>query len=386
MPMYHRAGEVPRKRHIAFRQASGALYPEELVGNKGFSGPSALLYHLRRPTVVRSIALDRDLRPGALPELPLSPRHWRLHRLPAGGSPVLDRRPIVWNADVAMSFVQPTAEDPFFFRNAQADEVVYVSTGEGTLETPLGALTFRGGDYLVIPRYTIQRWRLGAGPHRWLVVESQGYVRTPKRYRNEHGQLLEGAPYSERDVRVPSFQPPVDEEGAFTLLVKHRDRLTRVELGHHPFDVVGWDGFYYPWALSIHDFEPIVGKIHQPPPVHQTFEGDGFVLCSFCPRPYDFHPEAVPAPYNHANVMTDEVIYYASSEFMSRKGIEFGSVTLHPDGLAHGPHPGRAEDSLGKPWTDELAVMLDTFRPLEVAPAVAGVEDADYVRSWLGSP
>ncbi len=215
------------------------------------------------------------------------------------------------------------------------------------------------------------------------MIESSGFVRTPKRYRNEHGQLLEHAPYSERDIRRPEQLVTHEEKAEHHVLVKKDFRLTEFVLDHHPFDVVGWDGFYYPWALNIHDFEPRVGRFHLPPPVHQTFEGDGFVVCSFCPRPYDFDPQAVPAPYNHSNVMSDEVLYYANSEFMSRKGIEFGSVTLHPDGIPHGPHPGRAEDSIGKTHTDELAVMLDTFRPLMVGKPALDVEDKDYYQSWL---
>jgi homogentisate 1,2-dioxygenase len=245
---------------------------------------------------------------------------------------------------------------------------------------------FRRGDYLVIPRGLLTRLRFTERPARCLVIESAGYVRTPHRYRNEFGQLTEMAPFSERDIRRPADLDTRDERGEFPVLVKKDNRLTRVVVDHHPFDVVGWDGHYYPWAFNIHDFEPRVGRLHLPPPVHQTFEGDGFVICSFCPRPYDFDPEAVPVPYNHSNVMSDEVLYYASSEFMSRKGIEYGSVTLHPDGVPHGPHPGRTEASLGQTRTDELAVMLDTFRPLKVAAAALPVEDREYHRSWVEIP
>ena len=252
-----------------------------------------------------------------------------------------------------------------------------------SLESPLGELSFRAGDYVVIPRGILHRWRFETKPVRLLVVESAGQVRTPKRYRNEHGQLLEGAPYSERDLRRPERLVTRDETGEFRLLVKSDSRLTEVVLAHHPFDLVGWDGFYYPWAFSIHDFEPKVGRVHLPPPVHQTFEGDGFVVCSFCPRPYDFDQEAVPAPYNHANVMSDEVLYYANAEFMSRKGVEYGSITLHPDGLPHGPQPGRTEESIGAKWTNELAVMVDTFHPLRVSRAALALEDPDYQYSWL---
>jgi homogentisate 1,2-dioxygenase len=235
----------------------------------------------------------------------------------------------------------------------------------------------------VIPRGILHRYHLTEGPHRFFVIESAGYVRTPKRYRNEHGQLTESAPYSERDIRRPEALSPHDEKGEFRILVKKFNKLTEYVLDHHPFDVVGWDGFYYPWIFSIHDFEPRVGRFHLPPPTHQTFEGDGFVVCSFCPRPYDFDTEAVPAPYNHSNVMSDEVLYYANSEFMSRRGIEFASITLHPDGLPHGPQPGRTEASIGQKETNELAVMVDTFRPLCVSKAALDVEDKEYYHSWL---
>ncbi len=383
MPMYHRLGEVPHKRHTVFRKPDGSLYAEELVGNKGFVGPSSLLYHIHQPTHVRSVRRVRDLNWESDPERRFKHRHFRTHQLASGGSITMDRVPLLYNNDVAMLFVQPDREDDFYYRNAQGDEIVYVSDGEGVLETPLGELAFGRGDYLVIPRGILHRYRFTSAPLRCLVIESTGYVRTPKRYRNEHGQLMESSPYSERDIRRPEQLQTKDERGEFKLLVKKENKLHEVVLAWHPFDVVGWDGYYYPWAFSIRDFEPRVGRVHLPPPVHQTFEGDNFVVCSFCPRPYDFDPDAVPVPYNHSNVMSDEVIYYASSEFMSRKGIEYGSVTLHPDGVPHGPHPGRTEASIGAKGTDELAVMLDTFHPLHVSRQALHIEDGDYYRSWL---
>jgi homogentisate 1,2-dioxygenase len=310
-------------------------------------------------------------------------RHFRTSELRPGASPTVDRVPMLFNHDVALSIAGPTQEDSFFYRNAQGDELVYVAEGEGILETLMGNLSFGPGDYIVIPRGILHKYRLSRGPHRFLVIESAGYIRTPKRYRNEHGQLLESAPFSERDIRRPEALNTHDEKGEFTILVKKDNRLTEFVLDHHPFDVAGWDGFYYPWAISIRDFEPRVGRFHLPPPVHQTFEGDGFVVCSFCPRPYDFDPEAVPAPYNHSNVMSDEVLFYANSEFMSRRGIEYGSITLHPDGLPHGPQPGRTEASIGQKETNELAVMVDTFRPLIVSKAALDVEDKEYYHSWL---
>jgi homogentisate 1,2-dioxygenase len=383
MPIYHRLGQVPRKRHTAFRKPDGSLYPEELVGNKGFVGPSSLLYHLHQPTHVKSVRRVRDLSWEVDPERQFRHRHFRTHQLASGGSITLDRVPMLFNGDVAMLFVQPEREDDFFYRNAQGDEIVYVGDGAGVLETQLGDLPFGPGDYLVVPRGIVHRYRITTTPMRCLVIESTGYVRTPRRYRNEHGQLLESAPYSERDIRRPEAIETIAERGDFRILVKKENRLHEVVVEWHPFDTVGWDGYYYPWAFNIHDFEPRVGRVHLPPPTHQTFEGDGFVVCSFCPRPYDFDPDAIPAPYNHSNVMSDEVIYYASSDFMSRKGIEYGSITLHPDGVPHGPHPGRTEASIGAKRTDELAVMLDTHRPLHVSKQALMIEDGDYYRSWI---
>jgi homogentisate 1,2-dioxygenase len=296
----------------------------------------------------------------------------------------MDRIPLLFNADAAMLYVEPTEQDEHFYRNAQGDEIVYVSKGSGVLESVFGELPYREGDYIVIHRGILHRWRLDAKvPQKFLVIESRGHVRTPKRYRNEFGQIKEGAPYSERDFRKPMTLTTTDRMEPARLLVKKDSGINEIMLDHHPFDVVGWDGYFYPWAFNIADFEPIVGRVHQPPPVHQTFEGDNFVVCSFCPRPFDFDPEAVPAPYNHSNVDSDEVLYYASSEFMSRKGIEFGSITLHPDGIPHGPHPGRAEASIGAKATNEIAVMMDTFHPLRVAVQALDIEDPNYHRSWV---
>jgi homogentisate 1,2-dioxygenase len=382
MPIYKQLGRVPRKRHIALRGEDGRLQPEELIGNEGFTGLASLVYHLHNPTQVRSVRLLKCLDWRAEPERLVRHRHFLTKRAATGGSFVFDRFPLLFNADVALALVNPRENDEVFYRNAQGDEVTYVAEGQGTLESVFGAIPFRGGDYLVVPRGILHRLRFD-GPARCLVIESRGCVRTPKRYRNEHGQLLEHAPYSERDVRTPEWVDPRDERGDFPVVVKKDNQLVEMTLARHPFDAVGWDGYYYPWAFNIHDFEPRVGRVHLPPPVHQTFEGDGFVVCSFCPRPYDFEPGAVPAPYNHSNVMSDEVIYYSSAEFMSRKGIEYASVTLHPDGLPHGPHPGRAEASIGQSRTDELAVMVDTFRSLQVSSDALAIEDGDYYRSWL---
>ncbi len=387
MSVYMQMGRVPRKRHSVFRQPDGTLYAEELMGNRGFDGLSALIYHVHPPTRVRRVRRTKALDwQGEDPNQPFHHRHFRTAALPETPGATVDRIPLLYNDDVALSFARPRGADDRFYRNGQGDEIVYVSEGGGVLESLMGDLEFGPGDYLVIPRGIVHRYRFVAEPARLLVVESAGDVRTPRRYRNEYGQFLERAPYSERDIRRPSSIQTHDEQGDFPILVKKGNEIVEYVLDHHPFDVIGWDGCYYPWALNIRDFEPRVGRFHLPPPVHQTFEGDGFVVCSFCPRPYDFDPDAVPVPYHHSNVMSDEVIYYASAEFMSRKGIEYGSITLHPDGIPHGPHPGRVEESLGQERTDELAVMLDSFRPLRVSRQAAAVEDPGYLTSWLGEP
>ena len=354
------------------------------MGNEGFTGPASLLYHVYPPTTVKSARRLNDVRYEADPDRTLKHRHFRTAHLTRGGSPTLDRTPILFNDDIAMLFVQPDVEDAHFYRNAQGDEVVYVAEGEGTLETQFGDLVIRPGDYLVIHRGILHRYHF-TKPAKLLVFESRGFVRTPTRYRNEYGQIIEGAPYSERDFRMPGDLKTHEEKGDFPIIVKQYNGFNEFVLDHHPCDVVGWDGMFYPWAFNIADFEPIVGRVHQPPPVHQTFQGDGFVICSFCPRPFDFHPEAIPAPYNHSNVDSDEVLFYASSEFMSRKGIEYGSITHHPDGIPHGPHPGRAEASMGAKGTDELAVMMDSFRPLRVAKAMLAIEDPGYQTSWINA-
>lgn len=385
MPYYRTLGTIPRKRHIVFRKPDGGLYAEELMGHEGFHGTASLLYHVYPPTTVKSVRRVAEITYEPDEDQTLHHRHFLTSRVKPGGSPTLDRIPLLFNSDVAMLYVEPDQNDEHFYRNAQGDELVYVSKGSGVLETVYGNLPYGEGDYLVIHRGILHRYQMNLDGEqtKLLVIESRGHVRTPTRYRNDFGQLVEGAPYSERDIRGPVELSPHDEKGDFSLYVKQYDGINEIVLDHHPFDVVGWDGYFYPWAFNIRDFEPIVGRVHQPPPVHQTFQGDGFVVCSFCPRPYDFHPDAIPAPYNHSNVDSDEVLYYASSEFMSRKGIEFGSITHHPDGIPHGPHPGRAEASIGAKYTDELAVMMDSFRPLKVAKQAVEIEDKAYHKSWL---
>jgi homogentisate 1,2-dioxygenase len=387
MPYYTRMGHVPDKRHTQFRRPDGELYTEEVVGAEGFSGISAIAYHIHPPTLVEKIgdAIPYDVE-YADAEF-LQHRHLKGWEVEAQGDWLTSRTYLLGNSDVRLAIARPTTnDDRYFYRNASCDELVYVHEGEGTLETMLGAVRFTDGDYVHVPRTITHRWRfegdLEAHPPRLLVIESESEVRFPKKYRNEFGQLLEHSPYCERDIRPPSELQTIDEEGPFEIRIKKHGKLHRYWVRYHPFDVVGWDGYMYPYAISIHDFEPITGRIHQPPPVHQMFAAHNFVVCSFVPRLFDYHPEAIPAPYNHSNIDSDEVLFYAEGEFMSRRGIQRGSFSLHPGGIPHGPHPGTAEASIGKKGTDELAVMVDTFRPLKLTQAALDVEDRDYAYSW----
>lgn len=383
MPVYRRLGSLPRKRHVVFRSAAGHLFHEELVGNMGFAGISSLLYHIAPPTHVREVGRIEPLPLVEAEDPSVRHRHFRTSQLAEGGDLVHARTILLWNEDVTLSVARPNRTAEPLFRNGQADEMIYVTEGSGMLESQFGRLPYRAGDYVIVPRGVIYRMVQDDGiAHRLFILESRGVIRTPKRYRNPHGQHLEWSPFCERDFHAPEELETVDETGEFEVVVKQRGGLHRYVYGRHPFDVVGWDGYYYPWTFNIEDFEPIVGRLHQPPPVHQVFEGDGFVVCNFVPRLYDFHPDAIVVPYNHTNAQSDEVIYYAKDRFMSRKGIEFASITLHPDGIPHGPHPGSVEAGLGARETDELAVMVDTFRPLRVSRPAETVEDSDYWRSW----
>ena len=383
MPHYIRLGQVPDKRHIQFRRPDGELYTEEVVGAEGFSGISAIAYHIHEPTLVERIEepipyavefADQDF---------LRHRLFDGMRVEPGGDWLTGRRYIMGNDDVLLALCCPTDEMATFYKNATHDELIYVHEGEGTLHTMFGPVEFTQGDYVHVPRTVTHRWTFdGATPPRLLVIEAARDVRFPKKYRNEFGQLLEHSPYHERDVRPPTELVTIDEEGEFEVRIKKHGYLHRYVYRYHPFDVVGWDGYMYPYAISIHDFEPITGRIHQPPPVHQMFEAHNFVVCSFVPRLFDYHPQSIPAPYNHSNIDSDEVLYYAEGNFMSRKGIERGSFTLHPGGIPHGPHPGTTEASIGKTETHELAVMVDTFRPLKLTKAALGIEDEDYAYSW----
>ncbi len=385
MPYYRAVGDLPRKRHVQFRRPDGGLYAEELMGVEGFAAESALLYHQHRPTAMRAATAEPAAPESLVPHHPLLPRHLRTRALAVGGDAVTGRRLLLANADVAVSYVAATEPSPLY-RNATGDEVVFVETGSARVETSFGVLDAVAGDYVVLPASTTHRWVPAAGdPLRALVVAAHGHVGPPARYLSPRGQLLEHAPYCERDVRGPDG-PLVVDGGDVDVLVRTRVGVTRVTYERHPFDVVGWDGCLYPWLLSVHDFEPVTGRVHQPPPVHQTFAGPGFVVCSFVPRMLDYHPQAVPAPYHHANVDSDEVLFYVAGDFLSRvgSGIGVGSVSLHPAGWTHGPQPGATEASLGRTHTDELAVMVDTFRPLDLGPAVADCEDTAYAWSWRG--
>ncbi|MCE7004938.1 homogentisate 1,2-dioxygenase [Kibdelosporangium philippinense] len=384
MPYYRSVGEIPRKRHTQFRAPDGSLYAEELMGVEGFSSDSALLYHRHLPTAIVDAVQVPDER-ATTPNLPLKPRHFRSQDLKWDSAAEVDavtgRRLLFGNADVKICFVAATQASPLY-RNAAGDELLYVQTGTAVIETIYGALTVGDGDYVVIP--TSCTYRVVPGDDlRMLALEATGHIGPPKRYLSAKGQFLEHSPYCERDLRGPTEPLLVDGEDV-DVFVRHRAGVTRFTYAHHPFDVVGWDGALYPWVFNIRDFEPITGRLHQPPPVHQTFEGPNFVVCSFCPRKVDYHPLSVPVPYNHANVDSDELMFYVGGNYEARKGsgIGLGSLSLHPSGCTHGPQPGAVEASLGADYFDETAVMVDTFRPLELGEGAEACEDPRYAWSW----
>ena len=382
MPFYHRLGYIPHKRHTQFRKPDNTLFREQVMGTKGFSGAESILYHHHLPTAIVAV---EDLGPATVvfeDEGALRHRHFKTAGVAQGGDVVTGRRYMLANNDVVIAVCKPTVAQTYFYRNGQGDELLFVHEGEGVLETIFGNLPYHRGDYLYLPIGCTWRMVPSGGPTRLLVVETTGEITTPRRYRNEYGQLLEHSPFCERDFRVPQQLEPHDEQGEFAVHVRARGRITKHVLDHHPLDVVGWDGFLYPWAFNIEDFEPITGRVHQPPPVHQTFQGPNFVVCSFVPRLFDYHPESIPAPYNPSNVESDEMIYSVEGNFMSRRGVEEASITLHPAGLPHGPHPGTTEASIGKERTEELAVMVDTFKPLHTTRDALVVEDARYAYSW----
>jgi homogentisate 1,2-dioxygenase len=384
MTFYYKLGEIPHKRHTQFRQPDGSLYHEEVMGIHGFAGIQSILYHVRPPTQVRRVETETKVEIPYEDAGPLQPRHLCSSPIPAGGDAVEGRIPMMGNNEVVISVARPTKAMPYWYKFAHGDDVIFIHDGSGVLESQFGHLRYGPGDYLVIPTGVI--WRIVPDEEveqRMLVVEAFGHVAPPKRYLNHYGQFLENSPYCERDIRPPDGLTTFDEPGEFEVRVKARQHITRFIYDHHPLDVVGWDGHLWPFAFNIADFEPITGRVHQPPPVHQTFDGPGFVLCSFVPRLFDYHPQAIPAPYNHSNVDSDEVLYYVEGDFMSRKGIERASFTVHPNGIPHGPHPGTYEGSIGKERTEELAVMVDTFRPLQLTVFALDIEDERYAHSWL---
>ncbi len=383
MPFYLRRGEIPSKRHIQFRSAKSQLYHEEHASREGFSSIYSNMYHLRPPTRIRKLGEFLPIQYEPAPERVHRHRHLETLKFRPEGNWVFGRKVLAYNRDVVLMTAAPTENVEFFYRNGYADEVIFVHHGSGVVHSIFGTLPYQPGDYIVIPKGVLYHLEIQSNDQRFFIIESAGMIEPPKRYRNEYGQLLEHAPYCERDIRVPEFVPPVDQEGEFMFLVRLANGIQQYWMAHHPFDLVGWDGYYYPWIFNIRDFMPITGKVHQPPPVHQTFAAPGFVVCSFVPRLFDYHEQAIPAPYNHSNVDSDEVIYYVEGQFMSRKGISEGSITIHPYGIAHGPQPGMYEGSIGKKATAEYAVMVDTFRPLIIAKDAMLVDDPKYPFSWL---
>ncbi|MEM1007377.1 MAG: homogentisate 1,2-dioxygenase [Myxococcota bacterium] len=384
MPHYVQRGEIPAKRHTQFKKPNGGLYAEELVSTEGFSSMCSLVYHIHPPTVIKEAGAPHNVAPTVSVEKNILPRSFQGYRVQPEDEFLKSRKIIMTNGDLNIAVAAPTqGTQQDFYKNAQSDEILFIHEGQGTLRSFFGALPFHPGDYVVIPRGTIYQIDFETPQNRLLITESHAPVTFPKRYRNEWGQLLEHAPFCERDIRKPEYLEPIDQKGDFKILIKKQDMLYPVYYGYHPFDVVGWDGYFYPYALSIHDFEPITGRVHQPPPVHQTFAAAGFVICSFVPRLYDYHPKAIPAPYHHSNIDSDEVLYYVDGEFMSRTHVEKGMFTLHPMGIPHGPHPGTVERSIGQTETQELAVMIDTFRPLQLTHTALQIEQSEYHRSWI---
>ncbi len=384
MPQYHKLGEIPHKRHTQFRKPNGELYAEELFSTHGFSNVYSLIYHLYPPTIVKELGPVISREPKISHKRFL--RHYSLRgfQVTPEDDYILSKKPVLVNDDLHISLAAPKKSiSNYFLKNADADEMIFIHEGSGVMRSLYGSIEFEYGDYLIIPRGTIFQLEFKDENNRLLIVESFSPIEFPRRYRNEYGQLEEHAPFCERDVKRPKDLITHDEQGDFKVMIKKQGLVYEYIYGTHPFDAIGWDGNHYPWAISIHDFEPITGRVHQPPPVHQTFEARNFVICSFVPRMYDYHPQAIPAPYNHSNIDSDEVLYYVDGEFMSRKNVERGQITLHPAGIPHGPHPGTVEKSIGKKETHELAVMIDTFRPLWLTEEALAISSDDYYKSWM---
>jgi homogentisate 1,2-dioxygenase len=382
MPHYHKLGQIPAKRHIQFRKPDGNLYAEQLVSTEGFSAEYSLAYHCYPPTMVTAIDEPFSVAPEVAVAKNMQHRSFQGFNVKPADNYLASRVPVLVNDDCYIILAAPTS-DHYFFKNSDAHEMIFIHEGEGVLKTMYGSIPFGYGDHLIIPRGIIYRLEFKTEQNRLFIVESFSPFRFPKRYVSRFGQLLEHAPYYERDIRKPQDLETHDEKGDFVVMVKKQDMIYPYHYASHPFDVIGWDGYHFPYALSIHDFEPLTGRIHQPPPIHQTFEANNFVTCAFVPRLYDYHPLSIPVPYNHSNVDSDEVLYYVDGEFMSRKHVEKGQITLHPIGIPHGPHPGTVEKSLGQKETRELAVMVDTFRPLKLTKQALEIEDREYFKSWL---
>ncbi len=384
MPIYHKLGKVPHKRHTVFAKEKSGYHYEELFGTEGFSGMSSLLYHLHRPTQVKSINKSKDITPEIAVTHNIRSMLLNGFDVPVASDFLDSRKTLLLNNDLWLGLAAPVQSmKNYFYKNADADELLFIHKGSGTLHTFMGQIPFGYGDYLIIPRGMIYQIEFSTKENRLLFLESFSPIYTPSRYRNEFGQLLEHSPFCERDLRVPSKLETIDEKGDFLVKIKKENHLHELVYAYHPFDVAGWDGYNYPYAFSIHDFEPITGRVHQPPPVHQNFEARNYVVCSFCPRLYDYHPKAIPAPYNHSNIDSDEVLYYVDGDFMSRNNIKEGNITLHPKGIPHGPAPGAMERSIGQKETKELAVMIDTFRPLMVTKDAIKIDDGKYYKSWV---
>ena len=384
MPFYSKLGNIPHKRHTLFKKEDGKYHYEQLFGTEGFSGMSSLLYHVNRPTQVKASGKIVDLSPKIADDKNLKSRLLKGFEIPTSDDYLTSRIPVLVNNDCYISLAAPkTSLRNYFYKNADADEVLFIHKGSGTLRTMMGNIKFSYGDYLVIPRGIIYQIDFDSEDNRLFIIESFSPIYTPNRYRNKFGQLLEHSPFCERDIRTPKNLECYDKEGDFLIKIKKENILHQLTYATHPFNVAGWDGYNFPYAFSIHDFEPITGRVHMPPPIHQTFQTSAFVICSFCPRLYDYHPKAIPAPYHHSNIDSDEVLYYVDGDFMSRNDIEQGHITLHPAGIPHGPHPGAMERSIGQKETQELAVMVDTFRPLKITQHALDIENPDYFKSWM---
>ena len=384
MPLYHKLGQFPQKRHTIFEKPGGGIYYEQLFGTEGFNGHSSLLYEIHRPTQVKEIKRSYSVEPKIAIGKNIKSLLFKGFELKPEADFLDSRKPMLVNGDCIIGLAAPQQSlRSYFYKNADADEMLFVHKGKGKLRTMMGNIPFEYGDYLIIPRGMIYQIDFETTDNRLFYVESFAPFYTPKRYKNTSGQHLEHSPFCERDFKLPEELETYDEKGEFLIKIKKEGMMHEVVYATHPFDVVGWDGYNFPYGFSIHNFEPITGRVHQPPPVHQTFETSTFVVCSFCPRLYDYHPKAIPAPYNHSNIDSDEVLYYVDGDFMSRNNIEQGHITLHPKGIPHGPAPGAMERSIGKTETLELAVMVDTFRPLMVTEDAMRLDDGQYYKSWV---